>query len=351
MIAQTPVKRYGDSRPFPQCMRPSSKALLAYAGVPALLVTDLTNIRYITGLELSWGMLLALPKGFVLYVDPRYAEMAHARAKEGIIVKDAKAMEADLKRLKNCGFEEEHVSVARMQRWKKAFKTTKFVPSGEAIGHFRRQKDDDELQLLKRAERITKEMLRRVPSALRKGTTERDIGWKLETWARELGADKVAFEPIVAFGTHTSRPHHRPTMRALRKGDMVQIDVGAVAGGYCADMAAVFFTAALTPEQERMYRVINEAKDAALDAIRPGALNADLDKLARDILEGHGYKKEEAMPHALGHGVGLEVHEGVTLSSRGKKEPLLEREVLAVEPGIYLPGKFGMREEQIITVR
>jgi Xaa-Pro aminopeptidase len=330
-------------------MRPSSKALLAKAGVPALLISNLKNIRYLSGLNVSDGLILALPRGFRIYLDPRYTELGHEGSPDDMEVRDSKKLVSDLKRVGQCGFEENDVTVARLRRWKKMFPNTAFARTSDSVEQFRRAKDAEETRLLKRAGRITDELLRRVPPALRAGITEKALSWKLETWARELGADGLSFEPIVAFGSHTSRPHHRGTQRALRKGDIVQIDVGAKYRGYLADKSAVYFTARLTPQQEFAFTAVNEAMDASINAIRVGASSRAVDKAARDALAVHGL--EDRLTHALGHGVGLDIHEGPTFSPRAPDTTLLAGEVFAIEPGVYFPGKFGIRVEDMIFVK
>ena len=191
-------------------------------------------------------------------------------------------------------------------------------------------------------------MIRRVPRALRAGVTERSVAWKLQEWALELGAEGLSFDPIVAFGTHTSRPHHHPTNRTFSKGHIVQIDVGARYKGYCADQSMVFFTGKPTSLQQRVYDAVLDAKEAAMKAVCAGVETGDLDALAFDVLKEHGFAKYFC--HALGHGVGLEVHEGVSLSSSGKSQKLLTNEIVTIEPGVYLPGKFGIRLEEEVIV-
>ncbi len=329
-------------------MRPSPQKLLTHADVPVLLLTDLTNLRYLTGLSMSSGVLLVLPRSYVLFTDARYLEMAEHQAHRGVMIRDITELDRFLQKVRVCGFEQENVTVGRLLRWKTRFPSTKFVRVKDVLEEFRRRKDPEELRILRRAERITKELLRRVPSMLRSTTTERSLAWKLRQWAQELGAEGMSFDPIVAFGTHTSRPHHQPTSRQLQKGHIVQIDVGAVYKGYCGDLSRVYFTAQSTPAQERAYRAVMEAKNAVIDEVRVGASTRALDQLARSILKKHGM--EEAFTHALGHGVGLDVHEGVTLSSRQPDRKLLRGEVITVEPGVYFPGCFGIRLEDMVVV-
>lgn len=328
-------------------MRPSAKSLLAAADLPALLVSDLTNLRYLTGVQVSQGMVLVLPRGYALYVDPRYEEGAGATALPGVTVRPLSNIANDMKRHAICGFEDENVSMARMRRWRKLFPNTKFVRSAQMVEEFRRSKSDEELRHLKRAERITRELFRRIPSALRKATTEKQLAWKIETWARELGADGMSFEPMVAFGTHTARPHHHPTSRKLMKGHVVLIDIGAMVNGYRADMARTYFTAPPTPLQTKAYRAVIESKKAAEALMTTGAMSDDIDTAARDVLATYGF--EHLFNHALGHGVGLDIHEGITLSQR-RRQALVRNEVVAVETGVYFPGKFGVRVEDMVVV-
>jgi len=334
--------------PYNSPMRPSPSLLLRHAGVPALLMSDLTAVRYLTGLTLTSGMVLVLPRSYVLFTDARYREMAEQERNDRVGVRDIAELERFLKKIPVCGFEQENVTVGRLSRWKIRFPNTKFVRIKDPLEAFRRQKDPEELRLIRRAQRITQELLRRVPAALRAGITERGLAWKLQSWARELGADDLSFPPIVAFGSHASRPHHQPTTRALQKGHLVQIDVGAIYKGYCADMSRVFFTAKPSPREEKAFHAVEEALGAVIGKVRAGVTTRSLDQLARSVLRKYGM--EENFCHALGHGIGLEVHEGVTLSSRAPDRTLLKNEVIAVEPGVYFPGKFGIRIEEMLIV-
>ena len=232
---------------------------------------------------------------------------------------------------------------------KRKYKNIKFVQSPHILAKFRRTKDSDELGLFKKSQRITRLILRRVPAALKPGITERQLAHKLLTWAITLGAEGLAFDPIVAFGTNTSRPHHHPTDRKLRRGDLVQVDVGARFCGYCADQSRVFFTGRPTLLQQKVYGALEQAKKAATLLAKAGASNHALDRSARAVLRQ--VKLEQYFTHTLGHGVGLEIHEGVSLSQRAPEQNLLSGEIITIEPGVYLPGKFGMRLEDEIVIR
>lgn len=330
-------------------MRPARpSAILDAAGTPAFLVSNLVNIRFLTGLEMSSALLLLEPKLVTLFTDGRYREIAEKNVYRSVRIRDSAEIGEAMQRVRFCGIEDEGLSVERFRLWKRKFKNTKFVHTSGVVEEFRRGKDPEELAGFRRAQRITREMIRRVPSLLKRPIRETDLAWQLHVWARELGAEGLSFDPIVAFGTHTSSPHHKPTNRVLKKGHLVQIDCGAKYRGYCADQSAVFFTGKPTPLQERVFTAICEAKDAAIAKIKPGASVRLLDAVAREVLRNYGY--EEFFCHALGHGVGLEIHEGPTLSQRAPDRKLVKGEIITIEPGVYFPGRFGMRVEEEIIV-
>ncbi len=329
-------------------MRPTPAKLLEYANIPFLLVTDLTNIRFLTGISLSSGIVLVTPKAYKLYVDPRYAELAKGAQKGFLKACDRADLQKHMESVSECGFEEQNVTMATMRRWKKLLKKTRFVRTENVVEHFRRQKDPSEIRCIKKAIAITRELMEMVPSLLKPGVTERGVAWKLEARARELGAEKFSFEPIVAFGPHTSRPHHRAGERKLKKGDLVQIDIGVFYKGYSSDMSRVFATGKLSEQQEKAIEAIEKTMEVVLKKTKAGVSAKQLDAIAREVLKDYGWDKH--MTHALGHGVGLDVHEGVTLAQRDDR-PLLKGEVVAIEPGIYFPGTFGVRTEDIVFVK
>ncbi|MDD5026557.1 MAG: Xaa-Pro peptidase family protein [Candidatus Peribacteraceae bacterium] len=330
-------------------MRPTSPSeLLAEADIGAFLVSDRVNIRYVTGLELSAGFLLALPRSYHLFVDGRYREVAERQVPDNMRVHDLSLLPRAFAKVPECGIEAEVVTLAQWARWKRQFKDTKFVQIKGLLQGFRRQKDAKEIALFRRAQSLTRELLARVPAYLRKSVTERSLAWQFQVWAHELGADGLAFDPIVAFGTNTSRPHHRPTDRHLKKGHLVQVDVGVKYRGYCADLSAVFFTAKMTTQEERVLTAVRDALNAVRKAVKPGATNHTLHAAEDAVFQKYGVGYLKA--HSLGHGVGLEIHEGISLSDLVPEKALLKNEIMAIEPGLYLPGRFGMRLEEDVIV-
>ncbi len=326
----------------------SARAVLEKADIPALLVTNLVNLRYLSGLTLSAGYGLVSPGGITLFLDDRYLETGRHAAYAGLSVQPIKLFERYVSRLKGCAAESDSLTVAALQKLQEKLPDVRFLPSVGAIEYWRRSKSADELRRVRKACRMTKKMLRQVPGMLRAGVTEKEIAWNLTLLAHEYGADSMAFDTIVGFGTNTALPHHRPTDRVLAAGDLVQIDVGVVYQDYCSDYSRVFFTAAPTVDQKKAYTSLLKAKREVTARIRPGVTVGSLDAHARKILARDGYEKEFC--HALGHGVGLEIHEGVVLSTRMAETPLLPGEVITIEPGLYFPGKWGMRVEDTEVV-
>lgn len=329
-------------------MKPAPKQLIALAKLPALLVSSLANVRYLSGFSDEGALLLVTKKGYTLLVSPLEIGMATAAVYEGVKVKNIKDIEKYILPIKKCGFEEHHVTVARLKRWKKLFKKTEFVTFENVIEECRRSKSTDEIKHLKKALRITDEVLAKVPSLLIAGVSEKNVAWKIEQLMRERGAEGISFDVIVGFGSHTARPHHAPTDRKLKKRDIVQIDCGAKVNGYHGDRSEVFFIGEPTMEQQRVYSVVLQAKNSAKEKMRAGIKASAADGAARKIFAEH--KMEKYFDHTLGHGVGLQIHERPMVSVKSV-EVLLKNEVITVEPGIYIPGKFGIRLEDMVFVR
>jgi Xaa-Pro aminopeptidase len=329
-------------------VRPTPQALLRRARLPTFLVTNPVHVRYLTGCFSGSGEVLVTPRRFFLFVDDFTRPLADRTARTGVSVRSVRDLPRMLETIRRCGCEAEAVTVQEKASWRRAFPRTKFIPVAGLVQAFRRTKETDEIANIRRALKITDELLRRVPASLRRSTTEERLARDLEIWALELGADGLAFPPIVAFGTNTSFPHHAATSRKLKRGHVVQIDVGAKYRGYCADRSEVFFTAKQTPLQKNVYACLRETQRTAIKRAKEGTTTHELDDLSRAIIRRHGF--EEGILHSLGHGVGLEIHEGVTLSKRKPSAPLLSHEVITVEPGLYFPGRFGMRLEQTVFV-
>ncbi|MBI3336075.1 M24 family metallopeptidase [Candidatus Peregrinibacteria bacterium] len=314
----------------------------------AFLVSHPANIQYLTGVNADGSLLLMRSHGCTLFVYALEEEIAKKNVQKGVCVRLMPAFEKIFKNIRSCGIESDRISIETFMNWKRKYKNTKFVRYVGIIERFRRQKSPKELQNIRFALSITEQLLSDVAKQMKRFPTEKELAWMLECQARELGADGMAFESIVAFGSNTSRPHHRPTDRRLKKGDIVQVDIGARYKGYCADRSEVYFAAKPTSLQQRIYDAVREAKEEAKAAVKFGVMTHTLDQIARKVLRKHGFEKYFC--HGLGHGVGLEIHEGVSISSKGPDIPLLKNEVITIEPGVYIPGKFGIRLEDMVFV-
>ena len=281
-------------------------------------------------------------------VDGRYKEVALKTARKGITVSDIDQVGKSMSRIKTCGVESDDLTLERFKRWKSAFKNTKLIQTKDLIKEFRQSKESDEIKKFRQSQRLTQTIMTRIPKSLKIGMTELELDWTIRSWARDLGAQSMAFDPIVAFGPHSSRPHHEPTNRRLKKQDIVQIDCGVRLDGYCSDQSRVFFVSSPTKEQQRVYDAVSSAKEAAEKIATPGVTNHALDKAATAVLAEHGLDKY--FVHSLGHGVGLEIHEGPSISQHAKRHTLQVGEIITIEPGVYLPGKFGIRLEDEVVI-
>ncbi len=317
--------------------------LTKHAQKRTLLITSLTNIAYVTGVHVSAGLLLVDAKKATLFVDGRYREQVCREHVKGIIADDLTNWSTTMQGIKHLAFESEHISVAKLEGLKKKFRHIKFYPTLNVVESLRSQKTSAELRLVLQACSITKSVLLKIPSLLVAGISERDLARRIDTLCFDKGATNMAFSTIVAFGSNTSRPHHSPTERKLKKGDIVQVDMGARVDGYCSDYSRVYFTGLPTEKQTKALSALLKAKKAAEALLKPGVTNRKLDTVARSVLAEHGFTKEFC--HALGHGLGLDIHEIPTLSIKAELTRLKKNQVITIEPGLYFEGDFGMRIE------
>nr|MBO2472051.1 Xaa-Pro dipeptidase [Bacillota bacterium] len=332
------------------------RALFAGAGIDGLLVTGATNRRYMTGFTGSAGMALITRDEALLLTDFRYIEQAAQQAPDYEVVRydDPYAiLNERLQRYKGqrIGFESHHVTVHELENIKKAggdAPPVEWVPVKGLVEQLRGRKSEEELALIQKAVDITDAAFTYILDHLRPGVTEKEIAWKLEVFMREQGADGLSFSPIVASGPNGAMPHARPTDKPLAAGEFVTLDFGCVYQGYCSDMTRTVFIGQPTAEQRALYDLVLKAQLAGVAAVKPGVVGKDVDAAARSIIEAAGYG--EYFGHGLGHGVGLDIHEEIPrLSTRGTVvlEPGM---VTSVEPGVYLPGRGGIRIEDLVVV-
>lgn len=316
----------------------------------ALLVTDLDNVRYLAGFTGSNGALLVAsdPAADAIATDGRYLTQVAEQSGDlrAIIERDvAKALLAEADG--TVGFEATALSYADHAR---LAPEARLVPTTRLVEKLREVKDDGEIELLRRACAISDQALAALveEGAIRPGATEAQVARRLENLMYEFGAEAVAFETIVAAGPNSAIPHHRPTDAVLATGDFVKIDFGARFRGYHADETRTFVLGEPAAWQREIYDVVRAAQTAGREALVPGADVRAIDGAARAVIEAAGYG--EQFLHGLGHGVGVQIHEAPTLGKLGSGT-LSDGAVVTVEPGVYLPGRGGVRIEDTLVVR
>jgi Xaa-Pro aminopeptidase len=320
----------------------------------ALLVSGEVNVRWATGFTGTNALAVVGKDVRVFLTDFRYVEQAEEEVDGGF---DRRRGERDLlgdvrgalpdRRPLRLGFDDAQMSVRTHARLEEQLgEGIELVAAGGIVEDLRAVKDADELGLVRTAARIADEALREVLDGGLAGRTEREVARALENAIRDRDAEP-SFPSIVAAGPHGALPHAEPRDVAIPEGTLVVVDWGARYHGYCSDCTRTFATGELDGEAGDVYDLVLRAQRAGLEAVRPGPAGKEVDALAREVIAeaGHG----DAFGHGLGHGVGLEVHEAPTLSKRGEQH-LAAHNVVTVEPGVYLPGRFGVRIEDLAIV-
>jgi Xaa-Pro aminopeptidase len=313
-----------------------------------LLVTNLTNVYYLTGFASSNAALLVTPKrGTTLYTDFRYAEAA--RSVPGVDVQMTnRSMLADIgSRLKGrVQFEADSLSFRDWERVNEG--EAELVPTTGIVDALRAVKSDEELAKIRKAARIADRAFEALTAETFVGHTEREIAWRLRELLHAHGADDVAFETIIASGPNGARPHARPTDRIVDRKTLVTVDWGARVDGYCSDCTRTVSTGGLPDTLRDAYETCKTAQERAVAGLKAGLTGVEADALAREPIEAAGYGGN--FGHGLGHGVGLQVHEAPRLSAEST-DTLRAGQVVTIEPGIYLEGVGGCRIEDLAVVR
>ncbi|HXF31906.1 MAG TPA: Xaa-Pro peptidase family protein [Solirubrobacterales bacterium] len=325
------------------------EAALAEKGLDRMLVTDLTNVRYLTGFTGTNGAAICGPGIRIFLTDFRYTERAAAEVSEWECVTLTGDWLGGIgERLAGrTGFEDDHISVRSLTKLEEKLpEGVEAVPAGGAVEALRRVKDEQELLLIAEAAKLADAALKQTVENGFLGKTERAVAEFFEEKVRGFGGT-LSFDTIVAAGPNGAQPHAEPGERVIGKGELIVFDMGAKLDGYCSDGTRTYATGDPGEEGRRVYETVLAAQQAALEAIHPGETGEDVDKAARKVIEdaGHG----EHFGHGLGHGVGLDIHEGPRLSLRSN-DVLAANEVVTVEPGIYLAGDLGVRIEDLVVV-
>ncbi len=328
-------------------------------GIPALLVTNLTNIRYLTGFTGSAGLLFVLPERAVLVTDGRYATQAAEQlaavdvgTEIGLSVPERTRLGSSLvtdARVRALALEAAHVTWAAQRDYATAwFPGVELLPTAGIVEGQRRVKDAGELDRIAAAAAAADAALAAVLPLLEEGPTEVDFAIALDAAMRHHGADAPGFETIVASGPNAAKPHHRPSHRAIGRGEPVVLDFGASVDGYRSDMTRTVAVGELAdPVLRRAWDVVAESQAAGVAAVAAGVAAADVDRACREVIAAAGWA--DRFVHGTGHGVGLDIHEAPSVAATST-DTLQSGHVVTVEPGVYLPGQGGVRIEDTVVV-
>lgn len=324
------------------------------SGADAILVTSEANQYYLTGFNYTDGYALVTKDRGILYTDFRFIEAAKAGANREFEVrmfsgKRAVWMDAALSELgiKTLAYEDCTLTCAALEELKKDLGKTEFVPLGNVIEKMREFKDEGEIENIICAQRIAEKAFEHILGYITPERTETEVALELEFFMRSHGAENVSFKTIAVSGSASSLPHGEPRPCRLEKG-FLTMDYGALYNGYCSDMTRTVCIGKADDEMKRVYNTVLEAQTAAHRAMALGKKTGDIDKVARDIIYGAGYKG--CFGHSLGHGVGLFIHEAPYLAT-GRDTVTAPGHVVTNEPGIYIEGKYGVRIEDMVVFR
>ena len=325
-------------------------ALLEERSLDWLLVTNLVNVRYLTGFTGTNGACLVSSDERLFFTDFRYVERARAEVREFERVEGGRDLLGDLAaRLRGrSGFDDAHLSVRAHRRLaEKAGEGVELVPAGGLVERVRERKDEGELRSMRAAAQIADVVYEEVRERGLVGRSEREVARSMVRRMEDLGAEGPSFPPIVAAGANGALPHAEPRDAEIPAGTLVVIDAGARVDGYCSDCTRTFATGPLDDGAVEVYELVLRAQQEALVAARAGAERREVDGVARRIIEGAGHG--ERFGHGLGHGVGLEIHEDPRLT-RVAEGALSQGNTVTIEPGVYLPGSIGVRIEDLVAI-
>ncbi|MCU1252796.1 MAG: Aminopeptidase YpdF NP-specific [Edaphobacter sp.] len=334
------------------------------AGVDGMLVTHLPDVRYLCGFTGSNGALVLAGGRAVLFTDGRYTAQAKAEAvgTRVVIAKKPAVMAAcewmAAAGVRRCGFDAANTTVAGLETMRKAVaagasganakaRRGMFVALGPVVARMREVKDAEEIVKMRAAARVGCELFEGMLTYLEAGLTEAEVAATLEYAARLAGAEGMSFDTIVASGLRSALPHGRATGAKLPKRGFVTLDFGVILDGYSSDMTRTVHMGKAMPGERDVYDSVLEAQEAAVAAVAPGVTAGEVDEAARSVLRR--VKLDKYFSHSTGHGVGLEIHEGPRLAAK-QKQVLEQGMVITIEPGVYMPGRFGLRIEDMVLV-
>lgn len=332
----------------------SLREILRAKKLDAFLTSYLPNVRYLTGFTGSNALVIVTRTATFFLTDFRYAEQV-----QGEVIADQKIFGSGslvelvskkkvLSSLGTIGLESDHLTIEQFEEWKKFAGKKSLKTLRGVIEQLRSAKEEDEIARIKKAVGVTDAVFKKILGMIKPGVLESDIAAEISYYHRKLGAEKDAFDTIVASGERSALPHGRASSKKIGKNEFVTLDFGCIYQGYHSDMTRTISVGKPMPEMKKIYTIVLDAQKKALDSIAVNKPAATIDAIARGYIAEKGYGKY--FGHSLGHGIGLEIHETLRLASTNK-DTLRDGNVVTVEPGIYLPKKFGVRIEDIMVVR
>ncbi len=343
--------------PFAQRRRALRKHL-DEAGLGALVVTQPASWYYLTGFTGEAGALVLSAQGTTLVTDGRFAEQAKRESPGVRIVPQVRALPTAVGEFlkgaltgrspRKVGFPAGHLTVAQFHAMKRAAgPRVRWTPADGYVERLRGHKDAQELAVMRRAAALADKVMAGAFKLLKPGVRELEVAAEIEYQMRVLGASGPAFETIVAFGERSAFPHARPTDKRLKKNELVVLDMGAILAHYCSDITRTVVVGKASPKVRSWHKAVQEARTAAVAAVRAGATCGEVDAAARQVLAGH--RLDRYFTHSTGHGLGIEVHEDPRVA-KGQKQKLEPGNVITIEPGVYVPGVGGIRIEDDVAV-
>ena len=320
--------------------------------VDGLLLTSRYSRHYGAEFDIAEGVAIVTKAGCRYFTDSRYIESAQ-NGIQGFEVLEVNAENSYTKLLNEAiaefgvstlGYEENYLTVAEFMEYEKKL-NAKLIPYNAKIAGFRGTKEPYELEKMRKAQAITDAAFAEILGRVKVGMTEKELCAELIYCLLKNGGEGLSFDPIVVSGPNTSLPHGVPGDRKIQEGDFVTMDFGVLYGGYCSDMTRTVAVGYVTDEMEKVYKTVLKAQTAAIEASRPGVKGSDIDKVARDVITEAGYGPY--FGHGYGHSLGLEIHESPNCNPRGT-QLMVAGNVTSAEPGIYLPGQFGVRIEDVV---
>jgi Xaa-Pro aminopeptidase len=330
-----------------QCLRNRLKS----RNIEGMIISNPVNIRYLTGLDAE-GLLLLTRKENIYITDARYIEMVRSliTIEDDLLIYNVADLtvqdyEGFFMFCENVGFEEGYITYSNYKNYIQKYKINNFVETEEIIEKQRIIKDEEEIINIRKACEITDRCFNYLTEFIKIGMTEKEIAYEIEKFFMENGADGLAFDSIVASGVNSSKPHAVPTEKQIEFGDIITIDMGCKYNGYCSDMTRTIFIGEINENIKKVYDLVLKNQEVTLTRMYDGANIKIITKMLENDFESHGYQ----LVHALGHGVGLDIHENPVISSK-RENLLIQNMVVTDEPGIYIPGKFGIRIEDTVLI-